>query len=590
MSEILLESWRRLHGRRRPHPSIDGESPLRLELFSAAQMEQHGQVLAASHVLMRGHPPDRLVARLNANEKILTEVCRRLMAAVTENRRIAPAGEWLLDNFYLIEEQIRTARRHLPKGYSRELPRLRDGPSAALPRVYDLALEVIAHGDGRVDPENIRRFVAAYQRVTQLRLGELWAFPIMLRLALIENLRRVAVRLAAGRVDQDLADGWADRMLAMAERDPKNLILVIADMARSNPPLSGAFVAELARRLQGQSAALALPLTWIEQQLAESALTIEQLVRVEIQQQAADQVSISNSIGSLRFLGAMDWREFVETMSLVECTLNQDPGGLYARMDFATRDRYRHVVETIAKHSRLSETEVAREAIGLAQAGAAAHAADGRAAHVGYYLIDHGRPQLEHRAGARFHGLESLQRLGRRSPLALYLGGIALLTAGFSWGLLAQADGLPSWLQPPFAVLAVLGTSQLAVALVNWLASLLATPDPLPRLDCSSGLPPEARTLVVIPTMLGRAGGIAALIEALEVRFLANRDTYLHFGLLTDFRDAPTQTQPGDAELMRAAAGHRGAQCQIPLSGRRDLLPVPSPTPLESGRRTLDGL
>jgi len=568
MSEILLESWRRLHGRRRPHPSIDGESPLRLELFSAAQMEQHGQVLAASHVLMRGHPPDRLVARLNANEKILTEVCRRLMAAVTENRRIAPAGEWLLDNFYLIEEQIRTARRHLPKGYSRELPRLRDGPSAALPRVYDLALEVIAHGDGRVDPENIRRFVAAYQRVTQLRLGELWAFPIMLRLALIENLRRVAVRLAAGRVDQDLADGWADRMLAMAERDPKNLILVIADMARSNPPLSGAFVAELARRLQGQSAALALPLTWIEQQLAESALTIEQLVRVEIQQQAADQVSISNSIGSLRFLGAMDWREFVETMSLVECTLNQDPGGLYARMDFATRDRYRHVVETIAKHSRLSETEVAREAIGLAQAGAAAHAADGRAAHVGYYLIDHGRPQLEHRAGARFHGLESLQRLGRRSPLALYLGGIALLTAGFSWGLLAQADGLPSWLQPPFAVLAVLGTSQLAVALVNWLASLLATPDPLPRLDCSSGLPPEARTLVVIPTMLGRAGGIAALIEALEVRFLANRDTYLHFGLLTDFRDAPTQTQPGDAELMRAAAqGIAALNAKYPCPG-----------------------
>lgn len=566
--EILVNLMGRLPGRRRISPSIDGESPLRLELFSAAQMEQHGQVLAASHVLMRGHPPDRLVARLNANEKILTEVCRRLMAAVTESRRIAPAGEWLLDNFYLIEEQIRTARRHLPKGYSRELPRLYDGPSAGLPRVYDLALDVIAHGDGRVDPENIRRFVAAYQTVTVLRLGELWAFPIMLRLALIENLRRVAVRLAASRIDQDLADNWADRLLAMAESDPKNLILVIADMARSNPPLSGAFVAELARRLQGQSAALALPLTWIEQQLAESALTIEQLVRVEIQQQAADQVSISNSIGSLRFLGAMDWREFVETMSLVECTLNEDPGGLYARMDFATRDRYRHVVETIAKHSRLSETEVAREAIGLAQVGAADHEADGRAAHVGYYLIDHGRPQLEQRAGARFHGLESLKRLGFRSPLVLYLGGIFLLTAGFSWGLLAQADGLPRWLLPPLAVLAMLGASQLAVALVNWLASLLATPYPLPRLDCSTGIPPEARTLVVIPTMLGSARRIEALIEALEVHFLANRDACLHFGLLTDFRDAPTQMQPGDAELMQSAAqGIAALNAKYPCPG-----------------------
>ncbi|WP_186342984.1 glycoside hydrolase family 94 protein [Allochromatium palmeri] len=543
-----------LPSRRWTRPSIDGESPLRLELFSAAQMEQHGKVLAASHVLMTRHPPDRLVARLNANEKILDLVCRQLMAAVTESRRIAPAGEWLLDNFYLIEEQIRTARRHLPKGYSRELPRLRDGPSAALPRVYDLALEVIAHGDGRVDPENIHRFVAAYQSVTVLRLGELWAFPIMLRLALIENLRRVAARLAASRVDQDLADGWADRLLAMAESDPKNLILVIADMARSNPPLSGAFVAELARRLQGQSAALALPLTWIEQQLAESVLTIEHLVRIEVQQQAADQVSISNSIGSLRSLGAMDWREFVETMSLVECTLNEDPDGLYGRMDFATRDRYRHVVETIAKHSPRSEAEVAREAIGLAQACAAAQEADGRTAHVGYYLIDRGRPQLERQAGARFSGLALLKRLSTLSPLALYLGAIFLLTAGFAWGLLAQADSLPGWLLPPLVVLAVLGTSQLAVALVNWLASLLATPYPLPRLDCSTGLAPEARTLIVVPTMLGRVREIETLIEALEVRFLANRDTYLHFGLLTDFHDAPTQTQPGDAELMRLAA------------------------------------
>jgi len=130
---------------------------------------------------------------------------------VTANRQITPAGEWLLDNFYLIEEQIRTAKRHLPKGYSRELPRLAHGPSAGLPRVYDIALETIAHGDGRVDPESLRRFVASYQTVTALKLGELWAIPIMLRLALIENLRRVAARSAAGRIDRNLADFWSTR-------------------------------------------------------------------------------------------------------------------------------------------------------------------------------------------------------------------------------------------------------------------------------------------------------------------------------------------------------------------------------------------
>src|SRR4029450_169467 len=172
--------------------------------------------------------------------------------------------------------------------------------------------------DGRVDADGLFRFVTAYQTVTTLNLGELWAIPIMLRLALIENLRRVGVTIAAGRVERDLANAWADDMMATAEPARQSPLPVVADMARSMPPMGSAFVAELARRLQGQSAALALALTWIDRRLAESHLTIEQLVQAANQQQASDQVSISNSIGSLRFLSAIDWRDFVETISMVE--------------------------------------------------------------------------------------------------------------------------------------------------------------------------------------------------------------------------------------------------------------------------------
>ena len=318
--------------------------------------------MAGGHKLRPGRRPrfggDRLLARLTRNEGLLVAAGELLKAAVTASRGIAPAGEWLLDNFHLIEEQVRTAKRHLPKAYSRELPRLLEGPSAGLPRVYDIALEAISHGDGRLDAENLRRFVAAYQTVTPLKLGELWAIPIMLRLALIENLRRVAARIAASTSERNLAHAWADRMIGIAGQDPKSLILVTADMARSSPPMASSFVAELARRLQGQGAALALPLTWIEQRLSEEALTIEQLVQSETREQAADQVSMANSIGSLRFLGAMDWREFVEAMSVVEQTLRADP--VYGAMDFATRDRYRHVIEAMAKASPLAEGEVAR--------------------------------------------------------------------------------------------------------------------------------------------------------------------------------------------------------------------------------------
>lgn len=533
-----------------PQLSAKEEPPLRAELFSADQMEQHGKALAVVHQFAHGRNKDQLLARLAANEACLVEVCKLLTAAVTENRVISPAGEWLLDNFYLIEEQIRTAKRHLPKGYSLELPRLSHGPSVGRPRVYDIALEAVAHGDGRVDAETLSRFVAAYQTVIPLKIGELWAIPIMLRLAVIENLRRVAVQIAAGWVERSMAGTWADKMTETAENDPKSLILVIAEMAHSNPPMVGAFVAELARRLKGRGPALALPLTWIEQRLVESGLTIDQLVQSENQQQAADQVSISNSIGSLRVLGAIDWREFVETMSVVEQTLREDPAGVYGRMDFATRDHYRHATESLAKKGRMSEVEVARQAVELANAGKTE-----RSGHVGFFLIDQGLPEIERAAEVQFSAADMLRRTASRHPLFIYLGAIGLITVILSGCLLIQFQRfeMDDWAWVPLTVLALLASSKLAVALVNWLATLLVNTHPLPRMDFSGGIPVTARALVVVPTMLSSAAGIEDLAEALEVRFLANRDANLAFGLLTDFRDANQESLPEDGPLLALA-------------------------------------
>ena len=351
----------------------------------------------------------------------------------------------------------------------------------------------------------------------------------------------------------NLADCWADQMIAMAEKDPKSLVLVIADMARSSPPMTTPFVSEFTRRLQGQSPALALPLTWIEQLLSESNLTIEQLVQSGNQQQAADHVSISNSIGSLRFLGAMDWRDFVETLSVAEQKLREDPVAIYGMMDFATRDRYRHVVEKISKQSRLTEGEVAEQAIRLAHEGAARKGGDDRTAHVGFYLIDKGLRALEQTAETRLSASEVFTRAAGRFPLFLYLGAITLLTLILTGGLLmqAQASSWPDGALVLLSIFALLSTSQLAVALVNWLATLLASPHPLPRMDFSQGIPPALRTLVVVPTMLSSAQNIEYLVEALEVRFLANRDDNLRFGLLTDFQDAHAETLPEDEALLR---------------------------------------
>ncbi|MBC7657910.1 MAG: cyclic beta 1-2 glucan synthetase, partial [Frankiaceae bacterium] len=420
-------------------------------------------------------------------------------------------------------------------------------------RVYDIALEAISHGDGRVDTESLRRFVSAYQSIAPLKLGELWAIPIMLRLALIENLRRVGARVLAEMADRGLAEHWADQLMDVAERDPKNVVLAVADMARSGPPMSSAFVAEFSRRLQGQSAALSMPLNWVEHWLVEAGQGIEQLVQLEAQQQAADQVSIGNSIGSLRALAAIDWREFVETMSIIEQVLRDDPAGVYSRMDFTTRDQYRHVIEQLARRSLHGESEVAAAALMLARAAAQDDPAS-RNAHIGYFLLDRGLSTLEQKIDARRDWLERGRRLAARAALPFYLAPNGLLSGLGALPFVLSADPqLTAWPLAVLAIAALLASSQLAIALVNWVATLWLRPAGLPRMDFSEAIPVEARTLVVVPTMLGSAEGLESLAEGLEVRYLANREAHLHYALLTDFLDADRETQDNDAALLQLA-------------------------------------
>ncbi len=535
----------------------ENDAPLRAELFSVDQLSRHAKALALHHEVVTRQGSNRLLARLDRNEDIL-RAFNRATLALNPVQRITPAAEWLLDNFYLIEEQIQLARRHLPHGYSRELPRLVSGPSAGLPRVYDIVLELISHVDAQIDAGSLSAFVAAYQTAVPLKLGELWAIPIMLRLGLIENLQRVTTRLVTGQKDRALADQWVERLQSMAEANPSHLVVVVADMATSDLPLSSAFVAEFCQHLSRHSPVLHLARTWLEQRLVEQGLTIEQLIQLESQDQAADQVSVSHSIASLRFLSSMDWKEFVESLSLVETTLRTDPADVYRAMDFATRDLYRHAVEALARHGRLTEAEVAQRVVQLAADGARQKGRDDRIAHVGFYLIDKGQPLMERVAQVRWPWRTIIERSIHRFPLAFYAGGIGLITCLATFGLIWQAQTLEvqGWKLVFFTLVFLLCASQLAVALMNWLSTMLVKPRRLPRLDYSSGIAPECRTMVVVPTMLTGLDGVDRLIETLEIHYLANRDPHLHFALLTDFRDAPEETLPGDhALLQRARAG-----------------------------------
>ncbi|MCU7809399.1 MAG: cyclic beta 1-2 glucan synthetase, partial [Candidatus Thiodiazotropha sp. (ex Semelilucina semeliformis)] len=528
---------------------------MRAELFSIEQLNRHAVKLAGQHKTDPRPGPDRLLPRLADNERVLLATYDVVTAATTPGQRVVPAEAWLLDNFYLIEQQIFLARRHLPRGYSRQLPRLADGPSAGFPRVYDLALELISHMDGRVDNENATQFIAAYQTAVPLKLGELWAFPIMLQLALLENLRRVGLRIARRRKERDTAIVWADRMLTTAEREPKQLIRLLADFANADVPLTAPFVEEFYARLQAQGSTLAFVQTWVEQKLLEQGVSATQLSASAARTAATNQISIANSISSLRFIGTVDWSDYVESLSIVEQTLRKDPAEMHAGQNFATRDRYRHVVEDVARgceHGSCSEFKVASEAIALAQSAAERLGANARNAHVGYYLVDHGRQSLELRVGCRLSWKLQIGRALRRFRLPLYIGPILLLTAlATSMALIPFGGfGPGDWRYWFFTITGIIGISALAVPLVNLLVSLVLPPRALPRLDFSQGIPDIHRTMVVVPTLLSRPQEIDDLLEALEIRYLGNRDANLFFALLTDFRDAPERTQPGDDALL----------------------------------------
>ncbi|MEO8150975.1 MAG: glucoamylase family protein [Bacteroidia bacterium] len=533
---------------------INNAPPLRAELLTIEQMGFLAKDLAVKHEIDKKKTPELLLKRLADNEEVLQRVTDLLQEAVKAKSPVAPAGEWLLDNFYLIEEHILVAKRHLPKGYSKGLPKLsqRNGASAGFPRVYDIAIEIISHSDGHLDIHTLNRFIESYQEISELTLGELWAIPIMLRLALLENMRRVAARIAIDRIDANLAHHWADRIIKTAEKNPKNLVLVMADLARTDPPMASAFIAEYSRKLQWKGFNLTLPISWLEQHLYETGDTINGMVLAENQKQAADQVTMTNSINSLRFLVKTDWREFVEAMSHVEHTLRNDAEQVYAHMDFYTRDQYRHAVENIAKKGKLKENDVAKAAIGLARECVVKKVSDKHKWHVGYYLIGDGLPVIEKMLRVRLSVAAFLRQFFFRNASKFYVFEALLLTTLVSAFLISKAchDEIRTGMFIFLSLLSILAASHFSIAIINWIATLRVGPRPLPKMDFSSGIPKDSCTIVVIPTIITGINQVNKLIEDLEVRFLANRDSNLLFGLLTDLKDATKEVLPDDEILV----------------------------------------
>src|SRR5688572_11712965 len=342
------------------------EKPFQAEFFSVERLEQYAQTLAAQHKTVTRQGRAQLLPRLEDNGRKLEAAYKALVEALREGHAISPAAEWLVDNYHIVEEQLREIRQDLPKSYYHELPKLADGELEGHPRIYSVALELIAHTDSRLDTNTLQRFIRAYQTVAPLSIGELWAVAITLRLALVENLRRLAITIAHARAEREDADKLADKLLELASLQPTAINTTVSERLGKREELPQTFLVQLIQRLREQHPSVVPVMDWIEKQLGRQGASVEQIIHHEHQRQAAAQVTVGNIITSMRLLSTLDWNDFFEKVSLIEPRLGEDPTGVYLRMEFTSRDRYRHVVERISKRTRASELEIAEAVVKLA--------------------------------------------------------------------------------------------------------------------------------------------------------------------------------------------------------------------------------
>ncbi|MDO9021848.1 MAG: glucoamylase family protein [Myxococcales bacterium] len=533
------------------------------EHLTVERLDALAEQLARAHVgrTRRATPRhnEDYIALLRANHRQLVDNYRATLKAAESGGWISPAGEWLLDNFHVIAEQLREGREDLPRGFYRQLPELTEGPLAGHPRAFAIVVELIAFTDGLLDVALLVRFLAAYQAVAPLTIGELWAIPIALRHGFLDRLARIAARVDAARVEREAATALADELALLASRGAASVAEALEHrVSRRVLPSTTMFATELALRLRDRHPALSLATEWLDRRIGEQGTTVEEAIRAEHRSQAANQVSVGNCITSMRTITATDWSKVFESLSVVERALRQDPSGTYPRMDFVTRDRYRHVVERLARRTGRPEHEVAERAVALARVELerSGEVTDpSRRAHIGYFLVDRGTAALEAELGYRPRLLERLGRaLTDRATLA-YLAPIALgsgLLAAAA-GALAERLGAPRSAGVALGAAALLPASELVASLANLAVTTVFPPALLPKLDFVDGVPDEHRTLVVVPMMLTGLEAIEEQVEGLELRFLANPDLALRFALLSDFTDADTARTPDDAELLGAA-------------------------------------
>lgn len=526
-------------------------------------LEDHARTIArehsASHKLYTTSWP---LVRMNSNYDTILSVCRSLNEDVAQKRTVPPAAEWLLDNFYIMEEQVKIIRRDLTKREYNNLPILRKGPSKGHARVLAIAMELVSHTDGQIEIGTLLKYLEAYQSHTVLLEREISIIPMMIKLALIEYIRIISEKIMEAKLQWNRADEIFEEWLVEDEGDDRIIGKLLKNNIRSMEEVNPSFIEHLFYRLRRSGRSYSGILKYIDESLEKYNMTTEAIAQKEHNVQAVHTVSMGNCIASLRYISSFEWSEIFESISFLEKILRQDPCGIYEKMDIDSRNHYKRQIGILAKAYGVSELHIAKGAIDLAKKASENSEEDEtqrrKKTHVGYYLVGNGLEKLKSRQTNKTGVTTILKERLSRSLGALYLCSLVaatiLLTALALYYAYIGTGGNNSRLLILTGAAVLLPSSELAVTFVNWLVCKIKKPSFLPRLELKEGIPDNLCTMVVVPALLTDEQRVEQLLQNMESHYLANREDNLYFALLGAFSDSSEPNKENDAAVLRTAA------------------------------------
>ncbi|QRM53548.1 glucoamylase family protein [Sinorhizobium sp. BG8] len=526
---------------------IDYNDSIRDIYYSSEQLAACGEDLARHGVSeLPGFAPFEFRARHKANEKEIFRVYRTSARDVEAGAPITPAAEWLLDNYYVVEEAIQEVRRDFPRRFYRQLPTMPVGDSV-IPRTMAIAWLYVAHTHSSVSRETLTSIVEGFQKVEPLKIGELWAMPSIIRFVLIENLRRISSRVERSRKMRLKANEIADQLIRLNDPEKSEGILEeIEPFVADNT-----FVTQLLYRLRDGLQTSGAVINWLEKRIESRGTNLEELVVAENNRLASGNATMSNLIKGLRAIDDTEWPVWVESVSHLDKALREDTD--YSDLDFGSRNKYRDTIEKLARRSGKTEIEVTETAIAMtAEDAKAGNVAGAHEANVGAFLVGKKRRLLEQRIDYKPSILQHIVRLGRALDWFAIAGPVILLTLMAMiavYFFLDQMD-IPNGAWLIMLVLFALPASEGAVGLFNTLITFFVRPSRLVGYEFREGIPEEARTLVAVPCLISTRDHVDELVRNLEVHYLANPRGEIYFSLVSDWTDSASEETAEDIDVL----------------------------------------